>query len=261
MMPTSFARKAIKFAVLPVGALRPRRRGDHVILLYHRVGSGGREVDLPTSDFERQLSWLAERDTVVSLDRMLSEGSPGGVVLTFDDGFGDFHRAVLPLLLDYRIPAVLYVATSFVANGRRGSADALTWSQIQEAVATGLVTVGSHTHGHIDLSRADERTAEDEMHRSKELIEERLGVPCRHFAYPWAVGSAVADQVARRLFDSAALDAWRTNRVGRVDPHRLGRIPILRSDGRWFFRAKVRGVLDGEAWAYRLLGRGPWGRP
>jgi hypothetical protein len=28
-----------------------------------------------------------------------------------------------------------------------------------------------------------------------------------------------------------------------------------------FFRAKVKGRLDGEALAYRLLRRGPWGRP
>jgi hypothetical protein len=98
------------------------------------------------------------------------------------------------------------------------------------------------------------------MQRSKELIEERLGTACEHFAYPWAVGSAAADRAARRLFRSAALDAWRTNRAGRTDPYRLGRVPILRSDGRFFFRRKVRGELDSEALLYRALGRGPWGR-
>ncbi len=96
------------------------------------------------------------------------------------------------------------------------------------------------------------------MRRSKELIEDRLGVPCRHFAYPYAVGSACADRAARRLFDSAALEAWRTNRLGRLDPHRLGRTPVLRSDGHAFFRAKVRGLLDAEALLYRSFGRGPW---
>ena len=97
------------------------------------------------------------------------------------------------------------------------------------------------------------------MRRSKDLIEDQIGSACRHFAYPWAVGSPAADRVARRLFDTAALDAWRTNRAGRIDPHRLGRTPILRSDGQLFFRAKVNGLLDGEGVAYRLLRRGPWG--
>jgi hypothetical protein len=99
------------------------------------------------------------------------------------------------------------------------------------------------------------------MTRSRDLIEDRLGVACRHFAYPWAVGSPVADRLARELFDSAALDAWRTNRAGSTDPWRLGRTPLLASDGLAFFKAKLQGRLDGEALAYRLLGRGPWRRP
>jgi hypothetical protein len=74
------------------------------------------------------------------------------------------------------------------------------------------------------------------------------------------VGSAVADAVARRTFDTAALEAWRTNRRGRTDPWRLGRTPVLRSDGLAFFRAKAAGLLDGEALLYRALRRGPWRR-
>ena len=83
---------------------------------------------------------------------------------------------------------------------------------------------------------------------------------CRHFAYPWAVGSPAAARAARGLFRSAALHAWRTNRAGRLDPFELGRTPVLRSDGRFFFEQKVRGRLDGESLAYRLLRRGPWER-
>lgn len=128
-------------------------------------------------------------------------------------------------------------------------------------MSSGFVTVESHTHSHISLSSAPEREAEDEIRRSKELMEDRLGAPCRHFAYPFAVGSAGADRAARRLFDTAVVDAWRTNRRGSTDPHRLGRTPILRSDGRMFFRAKVRGLPEHEASLYRALGRGPWRRP
>lgn len=254
----SIIRKGVKTAALPFGLARRRGPGDVVILLYHRVGEGGREIDLPADAFERQLEALKEREQVLSLDDALFDGAGGGVVLTVDDGFGDFHRSVLPLLQRYDLPATLYLATGLVATPGHPAGEALTWPHLREAVATGLVTVGSHTHGHVDLSWADERRADEEMRRSKELIEDRLGVECRHFAYPWAVGSSAADRVARRLFASAAFDAWRTNRRGRIDAHRLGRTPVLRSDGSVFFRAKVRGLLDGERLAYRLLRRGPW---
>jgi peptidoglycan/xylan/chitin deacetylase (PgdA/CDA1 family) len=120
------------------------------------------------------------------------------------------------------------------------------------------VTIGAHTHHHVDLSVVPEQRAREEIERSKEEIEDRLGIECRHFSYPWAVGSPAADHVVRRLFDTAALHAWRTNRKGRVDRHRLGRVPVLRSDGEVFFRAKARGHLDTEGLLYRMLRRGPW---
>ncbi|HET9557438.1 MAG TPA: polysaccharide deacetylase family protein [Actinomycetota bacterium] len=266
-MPTgsSLARKAVKAAVLPGGIVTRRRPGDVVVLLYHRVVGLGGEIDTPPALFERQLAALADGERVLTLDQALDGDTGGGVVVTVDDGYRDFHDTVLPLLVRYQIPALLYLATGLVAGEGNGAGpddpDALSWSQLAEALATGLVTVGAHTHGHTDLSRASEQVCRDEMARSQELVEDRLGVACRHFAYPWAVASPTADRVARELFDSAALDAWRSNRAGAIDPWRLGRTPVLASDGMAFFRAKVKGRLDGEALAYRLLGRGPWRRP
>jgi peptidoglycan/xylan/chitin deacetylase (PgdA/CDA1 family) len=264
-MPTgsSLARKAVKAAVLPGGILTRRREGDVVILLYHRVVGLGGEIDTPPALFERQLAALAAGERVLTLDQALDPAAGGGVVVTVDDGYRDFHDTVLPLLVRYRVPTLLYLATGLVAGEGTGPDDpeALTWSQLAEAVSTGLVSVGAHTHGHTDLSRATEQVCRDEMARSRELVEDRLGVACRHFAYPWAVASPTADRVARELFDTAALDAWRSNRAGAVDPWRLGRTPVLASDGMAFFKAKVKGRLDGEALAYRLLGRGPWRKP
>lgn len=249
-------RKVSKAAVLPAGVVTRRRRGDVSILLYHRLGDARSEIELPASTFDRHLRILTERARPIALD-VAVRGESGGVVVTVDDGYRDFHEHLWPLLVRHRVPAVLYLATGLVADGPGAAADALTWDHLREIAASDLVTIGSHTHSHIDLSRASEAEAEDEMRRSKDLIEDKLGVPCRHFAYPWAVSSPPAERVARRLFDSAAL-AWSTNRRGRIDPYRLGRVPILRSDGPLLFRAKTAGLLDAEAYLYRILKRGPW---
>jgi peptidoglycan/xylan/chitin deacetylase (PgdA/CDA1 family) len=248
------ARKASKAVVTPLGWPTRRRPGDIVILLYHRVGPEASEIEMPLGDFERQLVHLASRERPQTLDAALA--GAGGVVVTFDDGTPDFVETVVPLLQDHGIPAVLYLATGSVGRGPRS----LSWESLRDAASTGLVTVGSHTHTHADLTRSTQTQAEEEMRRSKDLIEDHLGNPCRHFAYPWAVGGVAADRAVRRLFDSAALDAWRTNRVGRIDRYRLGRVPMLRSDGGFFFRRKVQGRLDSEALIYRVLGRGPWSK-
>jgi peptidoglycan/xylan/chitin deacetylase (PgdA/CDA1 family) len=254
----SIIRRAAKSAVLPLGLLRSTRAGDVVILLYHRVGAGTREIDLDAGAFERQMAQLAAAGTVRTLDEALADGS-GGVVVSIDDGYADFNDQVLPRLVRYKIPAILYLATGLVAEGpeRTSAPEAPSWAGLREAVSTGLVDVGSHTHTHADLSKVTESEAEAEMRRSKDLIQDRLGVVCRHFAYPWSTTSPEADRAARRLFDTAAL-LWRTNRRGSIDLFRLGRIPVLRSDGPTFFSAKVRGTLDQEALVYRALRRGPW---
>ena len=253
-MLSTLIRRSAKAAVLPAGLFSRRRPGDVVVLLYHRLGDDGSEIELSAGAFERHLATLVERDRPVTLDRALS--GEGGVVVTFDDGTPDFHSRVLPLLVRYNVPALLYLATGGVTSN--GDPSALTWSDLQEAVATGLVSVGSHTHGHTDLSNATEAEADDEMRRSKDLIEDRLGIACRHFAYPWGVGSPEADRAARRTFATAALDGWKVNRRDAVDPYRIARIPILRSDGQLFFRAKVKGKLNAEAFLYRIARRGPW---
>jgi len=258
----SVARKAIKTTALPFGVPGRVRPGDLVVLLYHRVGQGDREIDQRAEAFERQMAYLAARPDTGTLDAGLDGDGRVGVAVTVDDGYRDFYDHVLPVLVRHGVPALLYLATGLVEGEGPPRADELprlTWSQLQEAVASGLVTVGGHTHGHIDLSRSSEQEAEDEMRRCKDLIEDRLGVACRHFAYPWAVAGPAADRAARRVFDSAAL-AWETNRLGKTDPYRLGRTPVLRNDGMTFFRAKVRGMLDAEALAYRALRRGPWRR-
>lgn len=257
-----FARKLVKTLALPLGFLDGRGPGDVLILLYHRVGPAPGEIEVPLAVFERHIEELVQDDKILSLDAALDGTQGGGAVLTFDDGSRDFHSAVLPVLVRLRVPATLYLATAFV-DGTGGSStggwDPLSWSQLREAVSTGLVSVGSHTHRHANLARSSEREADEEMKRSQELVEDRLGVACRHFAYPWGVGSPAADRVTRRLFDSAALRAWHTNRRGDVDRYRLGRTPILRSDGSFFFSAKRKGRLNGERLVYRALRRGPWG--
>jgi peptidoglycan/xylan/chitin deacetylase (PgdA/CDA1 family) len=249
-------RRAVKVAALPSGMLARRRPDDVGILIYHRLGDGGDEVELSPSAFEGHLRWLVARERPRTLEDALDGG---GVVVTIDDGTRDFHEHALPLLIRYRVPALLYLATGGVANGGPSEQNALTWRHLAEAVETGLIGIGSHTHTHSDLTKASESEAAEEMRRSKGLIEDRLGVACRHFAYPWGVGSLAADRAARSMFDTAAgFEGWKLNRIEATDRYRLARIPILKGDGQFFFRAKVRGRLNAEGSFYRLAGRGPW---
>jgi peptidoglycan/xylan/chitin deacetylase (PgdA/CDA1 family) len=189
---------------------------------------------------------------VVSLDGALDRlaGDPGEgpdpVVVTFDDGTADFADQGLPILVEHRVPATLYLATDFIERGRSfpDAGTPLSWAAVADAVSTGLVTVGSHTHTHALLDRLPSAQVAGELDRSVALIGDRVGVEARHFAYPKAVpGSAAADGAVRARFASAALAGTRTNRYGVTDPHRLARSPVQVGDGLRFFACKASGGM------------------
>ena len=227
------------------------------VLIYHRVGGGsGGEVDLDVDVVRAQLGYLAANHRVISLDAAvagLADGTLTGdaVVVTFDDGTADFCDHAVPALVEAGVPATLYAATHFIDTGTAfpWGAPAASWAGLRDAVSTGLVTIGSHTHTHALLARAAPAEVGAELDRSIASIAEQVGVAPAHFAYPKALpGSAAAEGEVRRRFRSAALARSRVNRPGATDVHRLWRTPVQRSDGRRYFAAKAAGGmrLEGE---------------
>lgn len=254
-------RQLVKQASLLVDEVFPPPPGV-VVLIYHRVGGGsGGEVDLDPEMFDAQLAHLGAHHRVLSLDEAVEALAAGelleGVVLTFDDGSADFCDVVVPLLVRHGMPATLYAATQFIDEGVEfpWGSPPTSWSALRDAVSTGLVTVGSHTHGHWLLDRLAPSAVADDLDRSIDLIGSELGTEPAHFAYPKAIpGSPAAEVEIRRRFRSAALAANRVNRPKTGDVHRLWRTPIQRRDCLGLFAAKARGGLRLEG-ALRDLAR------
>ncbi|HEX8769276.1 MAG TPA: polysaccharide deacetylase family protein [Acidimicrobiales bacterium] len=259
----SVASRAVKVTAAASDSLRPRLPGV-TILAYHRVGQrSDLSVDLPLDLFTRQMREIAESGGVVSLDRALRllaqpDERENYVVVTFDDGTADFVDIALPVLERFQVPATLYVATNFIEQqiSFPHEGKPLSWAALSDALATDLVTVGSHTHTHALLDRLDPMEVQRELDCSAELISERLGRPAIHFAYPKAVpGSTSAVEAIGERFESAALAGTRKNSFGRTDPHRLARSPIQVSDGMRWFRRKVNGGMRLEDDLRRLANR------
>jgi peptidoglycan/xylan/chitin deacetylase (PgdA/CDA1 family) len=254
---------AVKVAAAGADVLRPEAAGL-VILIYHRVGARTTsQIDLATPRFEAQVAELVEAGRVVSLDEGIrrlaaADVADRPVVLTFDDGTADWVDEALPVLVRHQAPATFYVATDFVERGVDFPGDGVpvSWSGLAELVASGLATIGSHTHTHALLDRADGTTAAAELDRSIDLLGDRLGIECAHFAYPKAlVGSPAAEGEVRRRFRSATVAGSRANLPG-TDLYRLTRTPIQVADGMRWFRRKAAGGLRLEDTARAILNRG-----
>lgn len=243
-------RVATKRALAQARSRRPA--AGTTILIYHRVGGGSAdELDLDEATFTEQLEILSDAN-VIGLDeaarRLESGNRTSGVVLTFDDGFADVYRNAWPLLRERRLPFTLFLATRYVggqmrwhgATAKYGGAG-LSWDQVGELVASGLCTLGNHTHSHAlpsQLSTAELDECSDE-------IERRVGSRPDHFAYPWGVAVPHMEPELRRRFRTAS-----TGYVGRNLPGgdlmRLRRVPVRKTDPIPFFAAKLTGALVPE---------------
>jgi peptidoglycan/xylan/chitin deacetylase (PgdA/CDA1 family) len=264
-------RRAVKSTASAADRVRPPREGI-VVLVYHRIGGrSSLEMDLSTPMFDDQMGELAASGRVSTLSDALAiltgerdDVEPRApVVVTFDDGTADFVDEAMPVLVRHRVPATLYLATEFVEEGRAypDGAAPVSWQGLSDACATGLVDVGSHTHGHRLLDRLPHSETVAELDRSIGLIGDRLGRRARDFAYPKAVaGSPAAERLVRARFRSAALAGTRPNPFTGTDVHRLARSPIQASDGMRWFRRKSTGGMGLEDVLRSVLNRGRYAR-
>lgn len=112
----------------------PLRRSGVVVLMYHRITRP--EDPFRGSDvaqFRDQMRWLKKHCRLITPEEYLeavrrpSRLSPA-VLVTFDDGYRDYYDNAYPVLHDLKIPAVVFVATSFLGSNRLIWTDAVTWA-------------------------------------------------------------------------------------------------------------------------------------
>ena len=263
----SWARAFSKYLFAAADTILPRPAGPRV-LIYHSVGeSPEAQIEVLSRDFEQQMDWLQANRTIVDLETALRRWDEPGAdqlaVVTFDDGFESTYTKAFPTLSRLNIPFTLYVTTGFVAGdqvmGGASGRDALTWSMIKEMESTGLLTVGSHTHTHIDVRKSSPDALRKELEKSDDIIGTEVGVEVRHFAYPWGYWSDIADSVVRDRYASAALGSRRPGSIRNFDSLKLFRVPIQSSDGtRWFQTRLDRGLQTEELARRAIRGyRGP----
>lgn len=244
-------RMAAKSVFAAADVFFPRLVGPR-ILIYHQVEVGlGREMEVSLDVFRRQLDWLAGNGDVVDLETALCRrGEPNSdrlFVLTFDDGYEDVYRHAYPLLRDRGMSFTVYLTTHPVESREplAPGATPLTWAQLEEMMGSGLMTVGAHTHRHADLRKLDVNAINEELSSSDDLIERRLGVRPRHFAYPWGLWSDGAETLVSARYASAALSIT-DSLIESTSLDRLPRIPIQASDRVVFFRQKTQRGMRAE---------------
>lgn len=104
-----------------VARLRPR---GVVVLTYHRVSPPCEFQAMDIVSFRDQMRWIRRRCRPIAPDELRDLASVGGqrqppVLITFDDGYRDYHDHVYPVLDELKIPAVVFLATAYMDDPGR----------------------------------------------------------------------------------------------------------------------------------------------
>jgi peptidoglycan/xylan/chitin deacetylase (PgdA/CDA1 family) len=181
--------------------LLPRsRRGGVRILLFHEIREERLEM------FRRLVLFIRERYLFIAPAEYESHlGADKPVYLiSFDDGFSSQVEAARTVLDPLGIKALFFVCTGGVGLRGENALDYIirrmgrsdvkelfphlelpAWGDLAQLASRGHV-IGSHTMNHARLSQTTDQTAKvEEIIRSGDEIEKRLGIKVEWFSYPF----------------------------------------------------------------------------
>ncbi|WP_157496893.1 polysaccharide deacetylase family protein [Hahella ganghwensis] len=220
------------------------------ILCYHQfteASSSSHPLVLRERKFRRQMQYLKDNGYQVlgldDLDDYFTGKKPipdKSVVLTIDDGYRSIYDVAYPVLKEFGYPATVFLYTDFVGGGA-----ALSWNQIKELQSSDLITFQPHSKSHTSLATLDDPDQAKvdfiraEVAEPKAVLQSRIGVSSRHFAYPYGDSSLTAVSVLEEEGYQRAYTVQAGGNPTFSDPMRMRRAMIYDSDSLSIFKLKL----------------------
>jgi peptidoglycan/xylan/chitin deacetylase (PgdA/CDA1 family) len=213
------------------------------VLNYHQINNEDHNaLTLSATEFEAQINYLyREGYNAISPDQLADylqyrKKLPSNpILITLDDGYADNYLVAYPILQKYHFTATIFVITDYVS--RYGKY--LTWNEIKEMSDNGL-SFEAHTLSHISLPKSPDGEISNQLFKSKEALEWRLGKKVEYLAYP----GGEYDQRVIQLTKDAGYRAAFTVNFGRdrvnSTLYTLNRIPIFGGGSHTFLHFWLR---------------------
>jgi len=202
------------------------------VLLYHRIDQSGLSTATPPKVFRRHLEWLTERDwRALSAEEFGYYTRTGKTLpartfmMTFDDGYESIVSAALPILHEFRCPAIAFLSTGLLhseavpaAEPQTHATSFLSWQQIRATQTQGWIDFQSHTHSHKRFAGSTIAQIAADLTLSVDLLTQQLALPRSHFthlAWPWGDSKPewrkAATQAGFRYQYTVARNSFRTH--------------------------------------------------
>jgi peptidoglycan/xylan/chitin deacetylase (PgdA/CDA1 family) len=212
------------------------------ILMYHSIQSMPRStlmrsLHVPPKRFAFQM-WMLKllgykALSLKNLKPYLSGEKRGKVVgLTFDDGYQNNLTYAAPVLLKYNFSATCYIVSNCIGLSNIWDMDQgiaqmplMNENEINEWLSLGM-DIGAHTRTHIDLTKASEKVAYNEINGSKVDLEKKFNTSITDFCYPFGRFNHLLAEVVKSSGYNSSTTMLRGRVNSKTDSYKIPRIPI-----------------------------------
>ncbi|WP_198263370.1 poly-beta-1,6-N-acetyl-D-glucosamine N-deacetylase PgaB [sulfur-oxidizing endosymbiont of Gigantopelta aegis] len=250
-MKTKFIRQLVLLCtVIYISLVNVYATNTHfTAICYHDVKTitqgdlGPDQYAISPENLLAQFEWLKKNNyQAISFDDLIAarEGKkslpPKAVLLTFDDGYISFYTKIYPLLKLYNFPAVFAIVGKWLETPRDGNVQYgkksisrehfLSWAQLKEMQASGLVEVASHSFNlhrgilanpqkntqpaaisrqyysrsqHYETDKTYLHRIKNDLKKNSNLITQKLGKPPRVMVWPYGAYNKKTVQIAKEL--------------------------------------------------------------
>lgn len=202
------------------------------VLNYHQVNDEKHSaLTLHVDQFREQMEYIHNKGyntiTLAQLYDYLENGTElpnKPIVITFDDGYVDNYKNVLPILKEYNMKATL-----FMISDAANTPGFVSTEQMHQMEAGGFDIQG-HTNHHKILTKIAPTELPDALLGGKTSLEGILGEPIEYLAYPGGFNDMLVQYVTKQSGYKMAF----TVQPGTVQPgdnlYALNRLAIFQGD-------------------------------
>lgn len=237
-----------------VNKVTRRNHGNVIVLAYHGVKKKQKKK------FAQQMR-MVDSHTVSGRCICQTEGNKNQsflICVTFDDAFTNLLTNAIPVITELKIPITVFISTgslgsfpSWLQGSRHPDSTEMVLSveELLELKKNPLITFGSHTVSHPRLSQKPVEEMREELHVSRETLNEIIGENISNLALPHGDYSTDVVRVAikegyKRIY---TLDPIVYSCESNSAPNLIGRFAI--SPDAWAIEFFL--VINGAyAWLY-----------
>lgn len=218
-------------------------------LMYHSIvqdeilNTNKNMWELQISLFREQIKYATENKNfkIYKSDELLNKIPKKGLCITFDDGYENNYELASPILIEKNIPFTIFIITDYIKNNKKGY---LNESMLKALSNNSLVTIGSHSKNHYDLTKLSEKNLEDQLSYSKLYLEDLIGKEIKSMSYPYGKYNDRVKYKVKKIGYKLAFTSNFNKNFNKQNKINLSRNEIWNTDNIKVFVEKLNGDWD-----------------